>query len=110
MKMLKTKTTVLSFTFALIVLSFTTYAADNDLNSSTDQSYFEEYFEAIEFTNSLNTLALPNVNVKIYDEKGNLLTAGDEENDTIKSYIGISDLMTEVGGIKFYRLSYRSID
>jgi len=108
--MLKTKTTVLSLTFALIVLSFTTYAADYEINSSTDQSYFGEYFEAIEFTKTLNTLLLPNVNVKIYDEKGNLFAAGDEENDTIKSYIGISDLMTEVGGTKFYRLSYRSIE
>ncbi len=110
MKILKTKTTALCLILTLIVLSFTTYPAICEMKSFTDRSYFEEYFESVEFSKTLNAQLVPDVNVKIYDEIGNLIAAGDEENDKIKSYIGISDLMTEVGGTKLFRLSHRSMN
>jgi len=106
MRTLKIKSTLLSILLAVTTLSLASTISDNEMGSILDLSYFEEYFEAQEFTQSLDIGMIPETEVKVYDQNGDLLATGDEENSKIKCLLRKSDLMTEVDGTKLYRLSY----
>ncbi len=107
MKTIKIKLTALSFIVATILLTFTTFAAESEMGSTTDLSYFEEYFDSENFTEQLENRLEPEVNIKVYSQEGNLIATGSENDAKIKSLINISDLLTEVNGTKYYRSSYQ---
>jgi hypothetical protein len=45
--------------------------------------------------------------VQIYDSKDQLIADGVKNEDKIRSFLGISDFLTEIDGIQYYRLSYK---
>jgi hypothetical protein len=108
MKTIKTKLTALSFAVAMILLTFTTFAAESEMGSNMDLSYFEEYFNLENFTEQLENSLEPEVSIKVYNQEGKLIASGIEKDEKIKSFINISDLLTEVGGTKYYQLSYQT--
>jgi hypothetical protein len=107
MKTIKIKLTVLSFAIALTVFSFTTYATENNTPSSLDLAYFEDYFWDQDYTEQLKIKLISEVQIQVYNEEGSLIATGDQKDDKIKTLLNISDLLTEVNGTKFYRLSYQ---
>jgi len=48
-----------------------------------------------------------NDRVQIYDSNDQLIAEGTKNDEKIKGYLGISDLLTEIDGIQYYRLSYK---
>jgi hypothetical protein len=106
MKTSKIKLTALSLTLILAAMTFSTFADGNKMITTTDQSYFEEYFDMESFTNELQLNLAPQMNVMIYDKNGKLLMAGDENSDKTRKMMRIADLVTEVNGTKYYRMSY----
>jgi hypothetical protein len=109
MTTLKIKLAALSLT---LLVAATTFSATADSNkiitpTSTDQSYFKDYFDRENFTKELNLNLVPQMNVMIYDLNGELLMAGDKDSVNIRTIIRISDLMTEVNGTSYYRMSYQ---
>jgi len=46
------------------------------------------------------------VNVKIFNSDNRLMAIGDDSEDKIKSLVKFADLLTEIDGTKYYRLSY----
>lgn len=107
MKTANHKLTTLSFTIALITFSFSTFAAENNLETFTDQAYFEEYFDYQDYTELLEINLNSEVRIQVYNESGALISAGSEQDEKIKSLMNHSDLLTEVNGTKYYRLSYQ---
>jgi hypothetical protein len=108
MRTLKIKSTLLSILLAVTTLSLASTTSENEMGSTMDLFYFEEYFEFQEFTKSLDMAMIPETEVKVYDQNGDLLATGGEEDTKIKSLVRISDLMTEVDGTKYYCLSFKS--
>lgn len=45
--------------------------------------------------------------VQIYDSNDQLIADGVKNEDKIKGYLGISDFLTEIDGVQYYRLSYK---
>ncbi len=72
-----------------------------------DLSYFEEYFNSENYAKELDINLVPEIQINVYNETGNLIATGDVKDAKIKSLMNISDLLTEVNGIKYYRLSYQ---
>ena len=111
MKTSKIKLTALTLTLLFAATTFSATANGNKLESSTtttmDQTYFEEYFDQESFTRELEMNLTQQMNVMIYDSNGELLMAGDKDSDKIRTIIRIADLMTEVNGTSYYRMSYQ---
>jgi len=107
MKTANNKLTTLSFTIALITFSLSTFATENSLVTFTDQAYFKEYFDYQNYTELLEIKLNPEVRIQVCNESGALIAAGSEQDEKIKSLMNHSDLLTEVNGTKYYRLSYQ---
>jgi len=45
--------------------------------------------------------------VQIYDSNDQLIADGIKNEEKIKGYLGISDFLTEIDGVQYYRLSYK---
>lgn len=113
MKTAKIKLTALSLTILFAATTFTATADGNKLVTATsktttlDQTYFEEYFDQESFTRELELNLAPQMNVMIYDSNGALIMTGDKDSNKIRTMIRIADLMTEVNGTSYYRMSYQ---
>lgn len=113
MKTLKIRLTALSFTIAMTAFTFTTFASGNKMKAMMDPTYieeFEEYFDSENFTQELEIKLRPDVRIKVYNQDGKLIASGDVKDEKIKSFIDISDLLTEVHGTKYYKLSYQTTE
>lgn len=107
MKTIKIKLTALSFAIAMTAFSTISFATENNMESALEVAYFEEYFDSENYTEDLEIKLVPEVRVKVYNVAGNLIATGSENDAKIKSLMNISDLLTEVNGIKYYRSSYQ---
>lgn len=45
--------------------------------------------------------------IQIYDSNDQLIADGVKNEEKIKNYLGISDFLTEIDGVRYYRLSYK---
>lgn len=45
--------------------------------------------------------------VQIYDSNDQMIADGVKNEEKIKSFLGISDFLTEIDGVQYYRLSYK---
>jgi len=107
MKTAKNKLTALSFSIVLVTISFTTFATENNLEATSDLTYFEEYFDAENYTKELGIKLDSEIQIQVYNVYGSLIASGSEKDEKVKSLMGHSDLLTEVNGTKYYRLSYQ---
>jgi len=107
MKTAGIKIATLSLTVALIAFTCTGYASENSNLDVTGSAYFEQYFEYEELNDLLGILLKPELNVRIYNTGNKLVATGNENDAKMKSMIPESDLLTEVNGVKYYRLSYK---
>jgi hypothetical protein len=106
MKTLKIKLTVLYFTFLLASFSWANSAAGNTNLNISDSQYTEKYTDYQELNSFLELQLKPELNVKIFDSDNKLIVTGNENEDKVKNCISKADLLTEINGIKYYRLSY----
>lgn len=106
MQNLKIKFASLSLTLLLVTVSLVTFSSENENQNDFESKYFGEYFNYEETHLLLETQLMPEINVKIYNSNNQLLVTGKETEDKVKSLMIVSDLLTEIGGIKYYRLSY----
>jgi hypothetical protein len=113
MKTLKIKLASMSFTLILISFSMAALSAGNsnpDFVGSdyfTASNYFVEYFSYEEMNLALDMQLKPEVNVKIFNSNDQLIATGNETEDKVKSLVKVADLLTEIDGTKYYRLSYK---
>ena len=101
------KIATLSLTVALIAFSYAGYSSENSNLDAAGTAYFEQYFEYEELNDLLDIQLKPELNVKIYNVENKLVATGNENDEKMKSMIPESDLLTEVNGVKYYRLSYK---
>jgi hypothetical protein len=106
MKTLKIKLASLSLTLFLISFSLTAISAGSSTPNGTESNYFKEYFSNEQMNLLLDTQLKPELNVKIFNSKNQLIITGNETEDKVKSFIQVADLLTEIDGTKYYRLSY----
>lgn len=112
MKTLRITLASMSFTLLLLSLSMAAISAGNsnpDFAGSdyyTASNYFVEYFSNEEMNLALDIQLKPEVNVKIFNSKDQLIATGNETEDKVKSLVKVADLLTEIDGTKYYRLSY----
>jgi hypothetical protein len=106
MKTLKLKLTIVLFTFLLASITWANSATGNTSLNISDSQYIEEYSEHEEMNRFLDLQLKPELNVKIYDSGYELIVTGNENENRVKNCISKSDLLTEIDGIKYYRLSY----
>jgi len=113
MKTKKIKLACLSFTLLLVTVTIETIA---DRNSNpgftgninyTESNYFAEYFSYEEMNRTLDIQLKPEVNVKIFNSENQLIATGNETEDKVKSLVKVADLLTEIDGTQYYRLSYK---
>lgn len=107
MKTIKIKLIVLGFFIFMAAFNISAFATENNEKSVVDLAYFEEYFEFENYADILEFNLLPEVRIQVYNENGKLIATGSENDAKIKSLMSISDLLTEVNGIKYYRSSYQ---
>ncbi len=106
MKTLKIKLASLSLTLFLISFSLAAISAESSTPNGTESNYFKEYFSNEQMNLLLDTQLKPELNVKIFNSKNQLIITGNETEDKVKSFIQVADLLTEIDGTKYYRLSY----
>jgi hypothetical protein len=98
---------VLGLTILFLVLVFSVKANSpyefTDVNRSYD---FVEFFQFEQIEKEIEQIFYQNNQVKVLDSKNQLVAEGSNRDLNIKSYITVSDLLLEIDGIKYYRLSY----
>lgn len=103
MKTLQLKTLIVSLTTFLVVgLGTPIFAGSNgldDLDLNCEYTFAEDFMDYLETVN-------PVVEIQIYDQHQQLVIKGTADNKRIKNYISLSDLLTEVDNVQYYRLSY----
>ena len=106
--------------FALILLillfaalkSYSYIELDKELDPSSyilDQSGFSEFnYEMDEvIAEFIQEIQMSEVNVEIYDQNFNIIAFGNTTDTKINNLIQKSDLITKIGGKKYFRLSLR---
>jgi hypothetical protein len=79
--------------------------ADNtDLKNMYDLESIDNLDKMVE---EIENVLSVNDRVQIYDSNDQLIAEGTKNDEKIKGYLGISDLLTEIDGIQYYRLSYK---
>lgn len=112
MKTIKIKIACLSFTLLMITISTVAIPAGNsnpDFTGNiifTESNYFADYLSYEEMNMALDNQLKSEVNVKIFNSDNRLMAIGDDSEDKIKSLVKFADLLTEIDGTKYYRLSY----
>jgi hypothetical protein len=107
MKTTEIKLTALSLIFVMVsLLSFSGISAGNSGLNASGSAYFEEYFDYEALNKLLETQLKPELNVKIFDSSNQLVAAGNDNEDKIQGMIPVADLLIEIDGTKYYRLSY----
>lgn len=88
--------------------------ADPTENLDLETQYELENIQDAGSIHSLNSMIqeIENVlsekdRVQIYDSKNQLIADGIKNEEKIKGYLGISDFLTEIDGVAYYRLSYK---
>jgi len=107
MNTLKIKLTALSILILLAISSFSFLAAGNTNLNVSDSYYFEEYFDYEELNQQLELQLKPAINIKIFNSNNQLILTGNESEERVKICVDKSDLLTEIDGMKYYRLSYK---
>ncbi len=82
--------------------------ADRAENKISENVYEIEYFNNLDILEEeIENLLSEKDQVQIYDSSNQLIVEGTKNDENIIGYLGISDLLTEIDGIKYYRLSYK---
>jgi len=107
MKTNKLNLKILSLTLLLFSTLPSLKAATPDENNDVNQNYnFESYFELDQMNRDIDLLFSEENEIKVLDSNDQLVVEGPENDINIKTYVGISDLLTEIDGIQYYRLSF----
>jgi len=99
---------------ALVLISISTGAMSashsnpylSESYNQMESNYFTEYFSYERMNQALDLQLMPEVGVKIFNSRNQLIVTGSETDDKVKELVKISDLLIEVNGTKYYRLSY----
>lgn len=108
MKMLKKGWISWGLTCCLLVGVLITKGANPAENKISENVYEIEYFKNLDILmEEIENLLSEKEQVQIYDSSNQLIVEGTKNDENIIAYLGISDLLTEIDGIKYYRLSYK---
>lgn len=99
---------------ALVLISISTGALSaghsnpflSESNYQMESNYFSEYFSYEKMNQTLDIQLMPEVGIKIFNSRDQLIATGSESDDKVKELVKISDLLVEINGTKYYRLSY----
>jgi hypothetical protein len=112
MKTLISKITLMSLALVLIFISTVALSASHSnpyLSESyyqMESNYFTEYFSYEKMNQTLDLQLIAEVGVKIFNSRDQLIATGSENDDKVKELVKISDLLIDINGTKYYRLSY----
>ncbi len=108
MKTLKIKLLAFGITVLLMGIVFLAHAGDLRENPELEtMANLESYFEQVKLNTRLEKNLESDCEVHIYNSENQLIMTGSANEEKIKTYIPQSDLLTEVDGTKYYRLSYK---
>ncbi len=108
MKALKKILISLGLTCCLLAGVLIANAADPAEINNPEHIYDLESFYNLDYMveNIENLFSEPN-RIEVIDSNDHLVAEGTKNDEKIQGYIGISDLLTEIDGIQYYRLSYK---
>ena len=108
MKILKKSAPVLSLLILLLFNVLLAKAVDPiETNILYDSYDLDTYFEMDDTLKNIDDQMFPEQEVQILDVNDKLVTKGSENNTDIKSLVSISDLLIEIDGTKYYRISFQ---
>lgn len=112
MKILKFKIILMSLLLVLISISSGALSASHsnpylsESNYQMESNYFKEYFNYEKMNQAMDLQLIPDVGVKIFNSRDQLIATGSKSDDKVKELVRISDLLIEINGTQYYRLSY----
>ena len=106
MKTMKKKllTIGLSLTVLAGTVSAGTFADKNNTNRTSD---YKDYLETYMLEKEIEELVTDEGQVRVMNNKEEMVIQGKITDEEIKKFIRVADLLTEVDGITYYRLSYK---
>jgi len=92
----------------LLAGTLTVKAADPVENKDLEKKYdLESIYKLDILSEEIENLLSEKDQVQIYDSNDQLIAEGTRNQEKIKGYLGISDLLIEIDGVQYYRLSYK---
>lgn len=108
MKTLKKNWFSFGLTIWLLSGVLTANAANPTEKKDLERIYdLESFYSLDNMVKEIEDLLSESGRIEIIDSNDQLVAEGTKNNDEIKNYMGISDLLTEIDGIQYYRLSYQ---
>ena len=68
---------------------------------------FSSYFDFYQMEREIEKMLVQDGKVKIMNANEEVVIEGNATEESVKKYMRISDLVTEVDGVKYFRMSYK---
>lgn len=108
MKALKRNWISFGLTCYLLAVVLTVNGANPADNADLENMYDLESIDKLDnLVEEIENVLWVNDRVQIYDSNDQLIVEGTKNDEKIKGFLGISDLLTEIDGIQYFRLSYK---
>jgi hypothetical protein len=92
----------------IIIMAGTVSAGTSGDKDEKDQTLeYKDYLKTSMFIKEIEEILSDDGQVRIMNSKEIIVLQGKNTDEKIKEYMCISDLLTEVDGVKYYRLSYK---
>jgi hypothetical protein len=95
--------TILFLVLVLLVKANSPY----EINYAYHSYDFGEFYNFEQIENEIEQIFYEDNEVKVLDSNEQLVAEGSSQSLIIKSYITVSDMLLEIDGVKYYRLSYK---
>ena len=108
MKTLKTRLFALGIVSIALLGSLSAGASGNeDKKDVLETSDFTAYLDNHYLERNIEEMMMDEGQVRVMDSHEEMVAEGKITDEAIKRYMSISDLVTEVDGVKYFRLSYQ---
>ncbi|MBR9997623.1 MAG: hypothetical protein KFF73_01570 [Cyclobacteriaceae bacterium] len=108
MKTMKKNMLTLGLLFMMLGGVVTAWATENTEKKDPYRTYdYDDYYNTYMMEKEIEELMYVEGQVRIIDFMEELVAEGMTTDNEIKKYVGISDLLIDVDGVKYYRLSYK---